>query len=62
MVLAPTYFISQNALIPLLLLSKPQSLRWFAVWFHIMPITASPFLRLPAGAVLPSPERLSSEN
>ena len=30
--LAPTYFISQSALTPLLLLSKPQPLCWVAVW------------------------------
>ena len=28
--LAPTFFKSQSALIPLLLLFKPQTLRWFA--------------------------------
>ena len=32
--LAPTYFISQSALTPLLLLSKPQPLHWVAVWGH----------------------------
>ena len=29
---APTYFISQSALILLLLLSKSQPLRWVAIW------------------------------
>ena len=31
---APTYFISQSALILLLLLSKSQPLRWVAIWFR----------------------------
>ena len=31
--LAPTYFISQSALILLLLLSKSNPLRWASIWF-----------------------------
>ena len=31
--LAPTYFISQSALMPLLLLSKSNPLRWALIWF-----------------------------
>ncbi len=31
--LAPTFFKSQSALILLLLLSKPDPLRWAPVWF-----------------------------
>ena len=30
--LAPTYFISQSALMPLLLLSKSNPLRWASIW------------------------------
>ena len=30
--LAPTYFISQSALTPLLLLSKSNPLRWASIW------------------------------
>lgn len=33
--LAPTYFISQSALIPPLLLSKSNPLRWASIWFCV---------------------------
>ena len=33
--LAPTFFKSQSALIPLLLLSKSQPLRWVVIWFWV---------------------------
>ena len=33
--LAPTFFKSQSALMPLLLLSKPHPLRWAAIWFWV---------------------------
>ncbi|MCI6257158.1 MAG: hypothetical protein MR648_11225, partial [Clostridiales bacterium] len=33
--LAPTYFISQSALMPLLLLSKSNPLRWASIWFFL---------------------------
>ena len=37
--LAPTYFISQSALMPLLLLSKSNPLRWASIWvfFFLLP-------------------------
>ena len=33
--LAPTYFISQSALMPLLLLSKSNPLRWASIWLFL---------------------------
>ena len=33
--LAPTFFKSQSALIPLLLLSKSNPLRWASIWFWV---------------------------
>ena len=33
--LAPTYFISQSALTPLLLLSKSNPLRWASIWYGL---------------------------
>ena len=35
--LAPTFFKSQSALMPLLLLSKSNPLRWASIWFLIQP-------------------------
>ena len=35
MTLAPTYFISQSALILLLLLSKSNPLRWASIWVWV---------------------------
>ncbi len=33
--LAPTYFIIQSALTPLLLLSKSNPLRWASIWYSL---------------------------
>jgi len=35
MSLAPTFFKSQSALMPLLLLSKSNPLRWALIWFWV---------------------------
>ena len=35
MSLAPAYFISQSAIMPLLLLSKSNPLRWASIWLFL---------------------------